>query len=212
MFTKERLLRYFFNFQRGAFVSEPAILVKYNDETSQVWSMEKLDLKLIDMRELYDELKGKNLSSDLIGIEYPDPFSENTENHSLIGVANVFLNVLFQDVNLDYHTPIISQQGILFIFFVKIVHNNYMHYINKQIIIMDFIGEVAGRLQIQIQRVSGTFAQDSDGSDTEDSSNPSMTVQVFYYCSSSFSFQVSEVQMLVLVKDFLVKRLQIRFC
>lgn len=101
-------------FQRGAFVSEPAILVKYNDETSQVWSMEKLDLKLIDMRELYDELKGKNLSSDLIGIEYPDPFSENTENHSLIGVANVFLNVLFQDVNLDYHTPIISQQGILF--------------------------------------------------------------------------------------------------
>ena len=42
-------------------MSEPAILVKYNvntkDETSQVWSMEKLDLKLIDMRELYDELK-----------------------------------------------------------------------------------------------------------------------------------------------------------
>ena len=44
-------------FQRGGFVSEPAILVKYNDDTSQVWSMEKLDLKLIDMRELYDELK-----------------------------------------------------------------------------------------------------------------------------------------------------------
>ena len=43
--------------QRGGFVSEPAILVKYNDDTSQVWSMEKLDLKLIDMRELYDELK-----------------------------------------------------------------------------------------------------------------------------------------------------------
>ena len=38
-------------------MSEPAILVKYNDDTSQVWSMEKLDLKLIDMRELYDELK-----------------------------------------------------------------------------------------------------------------------------------------------------------
>ena len=125
---------FFLNFQRGAFVSEPAILVKYNDETSQVWSMEKLDLKLIDMRELYDELKGKNLSSDLIGIEYPDPFSENTENHSLIGVANVFLNVLFQDVNLDYHTPIISQQGILFYFSLKI-HNNYMYHIDKQIIL-----------------------------------------------------------------------------
>ena len=178
---------FFFNFQRGAFVSEPAILVKYNDETSQVWSMEKLDLKLIDMRELYDELKGKNLSSDLIGIEYPDPFSENTENHSLIGVANVFLNVLFQDVNLDYHTPIISQQGILFYFSVKIHNNNFDEY---------FLGEVAGRLQIQIQRVSGTFAQDSDGSDTEDSSNPSMTVQVFYYCSSSFFFKFQKFRCL----------------
>ena len=89
-----------------------------------------------------------------------------------------------------------------------------MYHINKQTNNFDeyFLGEVAGRLQIQIQRVSGTFAQDSDGSDTEDSSNASMTVQVFYYCSSSFSFQVSEVQMLVLVKDFLVKRLQMRFC
>ena len=86
--------------------------------------MEKLDLKLIDMRELYDELKGKNLSSDLIGIEYPDPFSENTENHSLIGVANVFLNVLFQDVNLDYHTPIISQQGILLFYFILFFREN----------------------------------------------------------------------------------------
>ena len=109
--------------------------------------MEKLDLKLIDMRELYDEIKGKN-ASDLIGTQYPDPFSESSENHSLIGVANVFLNVLSHDVNLDYHTPIISQQG-----------------------------EVAGRLQIQIQRVSGSFAQDSDGSDNEDA-NPTMTVQV----------------------------------
>ena len=135
-------------------MSEPAILVKYNDESSQVWSMEKLDLKLIDMRELYDELKSLDENAkELIGTQYPDPFSENTENHSLIGVANVFLSVLFHDVNLDYHTPIISQQG-----------------------------EVAGRLQIQIQRVAGTFAQDhnsdcSDGSKSDDE-NPVMTVQV----------------------------------
>ena len=93
-------------------MSEPAILVKYNDDTSQVWSMEKLDLKLIDMRELYDELKslGEN-AKELIGTQYPDPFSESTENHSLIGVANVFLSVLFHDVDLNYHVPIISQQG-----------------------------------------------------------------------------------------------------
>lgn len=49
----------------------------------------------------------------------------------MIGVANVFLEALFHDVSLDYHTPIISQQG-----------------------------EVAGRLQLEITRISGQFPQD----------------------------------------------------
>lgn len=40
-----------------------------------------------------------------------DPFFETQENHNLIGVANIFLEVLFHDVTLDYYTPIISQQG-----------------------------------------------------------------------------------------------------
>lgn len=48
----------FFNLtkQRGAFVSEPAILVK-RLTGSQIWSMEKLENKLIDMREMYQEYK-----------------------------------------------------------------------------------------------------------------------------------------------------------
>lgn len=41
--------------QKGAFVSEPAILVKRVKMASQVWSMDKLENKLIDMRETYDE-------------------------------------------------------------------------------------------------------------------------------------------------------------
>jgi hypothetical protein len=40
-----------------------------------------------------------------------DPFFESQQNHNLIGVANVFLQVLFHNVRLDYHAPIISQQG-----------------------------------------------------------------------------------------------------
>lgn len=60
-----------------------------------------------------------------------DPFYESQENHNLIGVANVFLEALFHDVKLDYHTPIISQQG-----------------------------EVAGRLQVEISRIAGQFPQD----------------------------------------------------
>lgn len=47
--------------QRGAFVSEPAIHVR-RLTGSQVWSMEKLENKLIDMREMYQEYKDRPLS------------------------------------------------------------------------------------------------------------------------------------------------------
>ncbi|XP_073848830.1 kinesin heavy chain 73 isoform X2 [Musca autumnalis] len=120
------------NRRRGAFVSEPAILVKRTNSGSQIWSMEKLENKLIDMREMYQEHKERILN----GLENDnskslDPFYESQENHNLIGVANIFLEVLFHDVKLDYHTPIISQQG-----------------------------EVAGRLQVEIQRIAGQMPQD----------------------------------------------------
>lgn len=48
--------------QRGAFVSEPAILVRRLNNTSQIWSMEKLENKLIDMREMYEECKDRSSS------------------------------------------------------------------------------------------------------------------------------------------------------
>jgi hypothetical protein len=41
-------------------VSEPAILVKRKGYGSQVWPMEKLENKLVDMRELYEENKNSN--------------------------------------------------------------------------------------------------------------------------------------------------------
>ena len=44
-------------FQRSAFVSEPAILVKRKGKGSQVWSMEKFENKIIDMRDMYEERK-----------------------------------------------------------------------------------------------------------------------------------------------------------
>lgn len=49
-------------FQKGAFVSEPAVLVKRRNKNGQVWSMEKLENKLIDMREMYQERKEKGLN------------------------------------------------------------------------------------------------------------------------------------------------------
>ena len=48
-------------FQRGAFVSEPAILVKRKARNSQIWAMEKFENKIIDMRDLYEERKEKGL-------------------------------------------------------------------------------------------------------------------------------------------------------
>lgn len=140
------------NRKRGAFVSEPAILVKRHSG-SQVWSMEKLENKLIDMREMYEEFKEKGQVVIDEMTNGTDPFYESQENYTLIGVANIFLEVLFHDVTLDYHTPIISQQG-----------------------------EVAGRLQVEISRTSGVLPQDriceaasessaDSGQEDEDGSN-----------------------------------------
>lgn len=53
-----------------------------------------------------------------------DPFFDEQENHSLIGVANVFLSCLFYDVKLQYAVPIINQKGevggrlLFFLFFL----------------------------------------------------------------------------------------------
>ncbi|XP_018578799.1 kinesin-like protein KIF13B isoform X2 [Anoplophora glabripennis] len=129
------------NRKKGAFVSEPAILVKRSN-TSQVWSMEKLENKIIDMRELYEDQMSKGENQD--EIKGPDPFFESQENHNLIGVANIFLECLFHDVTLDYHAPIISQQG-----------------------------EVAGRLQVELSRVAGSFPQDRICEAASDSSSES---------------------------------------
>ncbi|KAM7345491.1 kinesin heavy chain 73 isoform 1-T1 [Cochliomyia hominivorax] len=179
------------NRRRGAFVSEPAILVKRLNSGSQIWSMEKLENKLIDMREMYQEHKERVLNGlPLIetfsdeedsdeeneNSKSLDPFYESQENHNLIGVANIFLEVLFHDVKLDYHTPIISQQG-----------------------------EVAGRLQVEIQRIAGQMPQDrmcesisessSDSRDDyEDAPDPmanQVTCRVTIKCASGLPLSLS---------------------
>ncbi|GIY38973.1 kinesin-like protein KIF13A [Caerostris extrusa] len=89
------------NRKKGAFVSEPAVLVKRRNKNGQVWSMEKLENKLIDMREMYQERKEKGLNmKEGLPPKAMDPFYESQENHNLIGVANVFLDFLFHDVKI----------------------------------------------------------------------------------------------------------------
>lgn len=42
-------------------MSEPAILVKRREKGSQIWSMDKFENKIFDMREMYEERKEKGL-------------------------------------------------------------------------------------------------------------------------------------------------------
>lgn len=45
------------NRKRVGLVSEPAILVRRTGKPNQIWSLDKIDVKLVDMRELYNEIK-----------------------------------------------------------------------------------------------------------------------------------------------------------
>uniref|UniRef100_A0A8C3I5Q0 Kinesin family member 13B n=1 Tax=Chrysemys picta bellii TaxID=8478 RepID=A0A8C3I5Q0_CHRPI len=117
------------NRKRGAVLSEPAIQVRRKAKGKQIWSLEKLENRLIDMRELYQECReNKNCRAD--------PFYDEQENHSLIGVANVFLESLSYDVKLQYAVPIINQKG-----------------------------EVSGRLHVEVVRVSGAIGERIVGGD-----------------------------------------------
>ncbi|XP_068948574.1 kinesin-like protein KIF13A isoform X4 [Petaurus breviceps papuanus] len=138
------------NRKRGAIVSEPAIQVRRKGKSTQVWNIEKLENKLIDMRDLYQEWKEKVPEVKRLYGKRGDPFYEAQENHNLIGVANVFLECLFYDVKLQYAVPIISQQG-----------------------------EVAGRLHVEVMRVTGAVPERAiEGDDSSENSSESGSLEV----------------------------------
>ncbi|XP_006864397.1 PREDICTED: kinesin-like protein KIF13B [Chrysochloris asiatica] len=130
------------NRKRGSLLSEPAIQVRRKGKGKQIWSLEKLDNRLLDMRDLYQEWKECEEDSPVIRSYFKraDPFYDEQENHSLIGVANVFLESLFYDVKLQYAVPIVNQKG-----------------------------EVAGRLHVEVMRISGAIGERiAGGDDTAD--------------------------------------------
>ncbi|XP_030054570.1 kinesin-like protein KIF13B [Microcaecilia unicolor] len=126
------------NRKRGAMLSEPAIQVRRKGKGKQIWSLEKLENRLVDMRDLYQEWKNCEEDNPVTRSYFKraDPFYDEQENHSLIGVANVFLESLFYDVKLQYAVPIINQKG-----------------------------EISGRLHIEVLRVSGDIVERIAGGD-----------------------------------------------
>ncbi|XP_044059636.1 kinesin-like protein KIF13B isoform X5 [Siniperca chuatsi] len=132
------------NRKRDAVLSEPAIQVRRRCRGKQIWSLEKMENRLVDMRELYQEWQDYNIhhhDNPVMRTYFrrADPFFDEQENHSLIGVANVFLSCLFYDVKLQYAVPIINQKG-----------------------------EVAGRLHVEVVRVGGGLEDSMAGGDEPD--------------------------------------------
>ncbi|XP_077409329.1 kinesin-like protein KIF13B isoform X3 [Vanacampus margaritifer] len=123
------------NKKRDVVLSEPAIQVRRKGRGKQIWAMEKMENRLVDMRDLYQEWKDFDEDNPVMRSYFKraDPFFDEQENHSLIGVANVFLACLFYDVKLQYAVPIINQKG-----------------------------EVAGRLHVEVWR--GTESSEDEGS------------------------------------------------
>ncbi|XP_076027020.1 kinesin-like protein KIF13B isoform X2 [Genypterus blacodes] len=101
------------NRKRNVVLSEPAIQVRRKGKGKQIWALEKMENRLVDMRELYQEWKDFDEDNHVMRSYFKraDPFFDEQENHSLIGVANVFLACLFYDVKLQYAVPIINQKG-----------------------------------------------------------------------------------------------------
>ena len=145
--------------QRGNSLSEAAILVRSEEQGSQVWSMDRLENRLVSMRDLYEERL--MLGHDAAIAPRLNPFFDPSENQTFVGVANIFLEALYEDVALNYQAPIISPQG-----------------------------EVVGRLVVELGRIGGgLLLQDRLGqceSNSEDSRNssqgdeeaPSVTVRL----------------------------------
>uniref|UniRef100_A0A8D3D4D6 Kinesin family member 13Bb n=1 Tax=Scophthalmus maximus TaxID=52904 RepID=A0A8D3D4D6_SCOMX len=128
------------NRKRNVVLSEPAIQVRRKGKGKQIWALEKMENRLVDMRELYQEWKDFDEDNAVMRSYFKraDPFFDEQENHSLIGVANVFLACLFYDVKLQYAVPIINQKG-----------------------------EVAGRLHVELWR--GTEGSEEEGPGETDS-------------------------------------------
>ncbi|XP_035419445.1 kinesin-like protein KIF13B isoform X4 [Cygnus atratus] len=144
------------NSKRGAILSEPAIQVRRKGKGKQIWSLEKLENRLVDMRDLYQEWKDCEEDNPVMRAYFrrADPFYDEQENHSLIGVANVFLECLFYDVKLQYAVPIINQKG-----------------------------EVSGRLHVEVVRVSGEIDDRLvGGEDSPENSNENDTLERKLVC------------------------------
>ncbi len=70
-----------------------------------MWHLEKLARRLVDMRDAYSRWSNESLQ------KCEHETSEESESHSLIGIGNFYVNVLFSDCWFAYSVPLVDQQG-----------------------------------------------------------------------------------------------------
>ena len=142
------------NSRSGAYMTQPSILVLREGEGRQVWPLERLESRMVDMRELAVKVAAQTAVIGDIGHSQPDPFYEAVESHTLVGVASFYLSALFHGVAFEYYAPIISQNGT-----------------------------VAGKLLVEIQKLAGSFPTDRMGhcsdKDSEETSVEESSVSSF---------------------------------
>uniref|UniRef100_A0A8C4X5D8 Kinesin family member 13Ba n=1 Tax=Erpetoichthys calabaricus TaxID=27687 RepID=A0A8C4X5D8_ERPCA len=145
-----------------AVLSEPAVHVRRKGKSKQIWALEKLENRLVDMRELYQECVGEAKRGVMHSyLKRADPFFDEEENHTLIGVANVFLSCLFYDVKFQYAVPIISQKG-----------------------------EMVGRLHVELFRVSENMQERLAGGETPENTDENVTPQKTLVCVVSILIRI----------------------
>ena len=131
----------------NGFLTEPTIQANKKGQGRQFWSMDKMDARMMGMREVHQQVKDGIGTVRDIGSRLKDPFFDEIESHALVGVANLYLSVLFHDIAFEHYAPIITQDG-----------------------------KVAGKLLMQIKRIEGNLPNDRLGHCDQDSESTSTVV------------------------------------
>ncbi|CAK9297174.1 unnamed protein product [Gordionus sp. m RMFG-2023] len=134
------------NRQPYKLLCEPAILIVRGNYPEYIWSLDRFQNKIYEMRDIYNDNKNDPLKETFIS----DIFYDINYTEVLLGIANVYLGCLRYNVKFDYKVPIINQQGE--VESLVYVHQN----IAMVTLVITSVVKIAGRLCISLDRIQFT--------------------------------------------------------
>uniref|UniRef100_A0A4W5LB15 Kinesin family member 13B n=1 Tax=Hucho hucho TaxID=62062 RepID=A0A4W5LB15_9TELE len=151
------------NRKRDAVLSEPAVQVRRKGKGKQIWALEKMENRLVDMRELYQEWK-----------EYDDDNSVSEPKGCSVfprGPYNLWLHYIF------IHIANIFMLRLFLFNLEDTVHKHHgdlsLHQHWYQAVLASY---VVGRLHVEVVRVAGGF-EDSMAGGEDNETSPDGEVQ-----------------------------------